>query len=187
MILSNASLQLDRNNYWLAGGDAGKFEYGGASFTSFAAYQSESKQDSHSRLATVQARTTQPARGKLDRALVGDAAGSPTLISLLDDSADAHSQLVFLRSMNEQYASQGLKVRIVGTPAPNWRLDGIPVRQRAMKRHAMVETFLVNADGVVVEHWHGFTPAQNLGIAIQKLLGTWRFGDDSTPNSNKTN
>jgi hypothetical protein len=181
LILSNASFQLDGNSYSITGDAPGKFEYGGAPAADFAAYQAASGQDAHGRIAAHQSGVAAKAGGKLDRSLLGDAAGSPALVSRLDNSADAHSQLVFLRSMKEQYASRGLKVRIVGSPDPNWRLDGIPLRSHAASRHAGFETFLVSANGAIVEHWRGFTPAQNLGLAIQKLLGLWPFGDYVVP------
>ena len=177
LILSNAALLLDGNTYWVAGGAPGKFEYGGAQPTDFVAYHAASGQEEHSLFAPMQHGVDARANGKLDRSLLGDAAGSPALVSLLDNSSDAHSQLVFLRSMNEQYASRGLKVRIVGSPDPNWRLEGIPLRSRPSSRHAGIETFLVSADGAIVEHWRGFTPAQHLGLAIQRLLGLWPFSD----------
>ena len=181
LILSNASLHFDGNGYSVAGDAPGKFEYGGAKPANFAEYQANSGQDTHSRFAPLRSRVAAKAKGKLDRSLLGDAAGSPALVSLLDNSADAHSQLVFLRSMHEQYASRGLKVRIVGSPDPNWRLDGIPLRSRPSSPHARIETFLVSANGAIVEHWRGFTPAQSLGLAIQKLLGLWTFGDQFVP------
>jgi hypothetical protein len=183
LILSNASLHFDGNTYSVAGDFPGKFEYGGAQPTDFAAYQAASGQDTHSRFTPVQPGVAAKAGGKLDKSLLGDAAGSPALVSLLDNSADAHSQLVFLRSMKEQYASRGLKVRILGSPDPNWRLDGIPLRSRAASRHAGIETFLVSANGAIVEHWRGFTPAQSLGLAIQKLLGLWTFGGSFVPHA----
>jgi hypothetical protein len=74
-----------------------------------------------------------------------------------------------------------LKVRIVGSPDPNWRLDGIPLRSRPSSRHAGIETFLVSANGALVQHWRGFTSAQNLGLAIQKLLRLWTFGGSFVP------
>jgi hypothetical protein len=181
LIFSNASLQFDGNTYSVAGGFPGKFEYGGAQPTDFAAYQAASGQEEHSLFAPIQHGVDAGANGKLDRSQLGDAAGSPALVSLLDNSADAHSQLVFLRSMKEQYASRGLKVRIVGSPDPNWRLDGIPLRSRPSSRHAGIETFLVSANGALVQHWRGFTSAQNLGLAIQKLLRLWTFGGSFVP------
>lgn len=180
LILSNTSLQFEGNTYSAVDDASAKFEYGGAPAADFAAYQAASGQDTHSRFTPIQSREVTAKKRRLDRSLLGDAAGSPALVSLLDNSADAHSQLVFLRSMKEQYASRGLKVRIIGSregsPDPNWRLDGIPLRSRAASRHAGIETFLVSANGAIVEHWRGFTLAQNLGLAIQKLLGLWPFG-----------
>jgi hypothetical protein len=88
--------------------------------------------------------------------------------------------------MQAQYWSQGLKLRLLGSPSSDWRLDGIPVASdqtpaAAQLGAARPMTFLVAADGTIVQRWTGFTPAQYLGLAIQKLLGSWQFGDYVIP------
>jgi hypothetical protein len=42
-------------------------------------------------------------------------------------------------------------------------------------------TFLIGADGKIVQRWTGFAPAQYLGLAIQNLLGLWQFGGYVVP------
>lgn len=177
LIFSNASLKLNDNTYSVAGAVSGSFEYGGAKPADFAAYQSVSGQDEHSPSVTIRNDVVTWPNGKLNRSLLGDAAGSPALICVLDNSADAHAELVILRSMNAQYANHGLQVRIMGRPDPIWRLDGIPVARRLVMRRGRVETFLVAPDGVIVEHWRGFAPAHELGLAIQRLFGLRSFGN----------
>ena len=177
LILSNASLQLDGNTYQVVENAAGRFEYGGAKPSDFAAYQAASGQEEHSLFSPMRHGVDTRPNRKLEHSLLGDTAGSPAIISLIGNSTDAHSQLIFLRSMKEQYTGRGLKVHIVGSPDPNWRLDGISIARPAVKRRGRVETFLVSAEGVVVEHWRGLAPADELGLAVQRLLGQWPFSD----------
>ncbi len=42
-------------------------------------------------------------------------------------------------------------------------------------------TILIGTDGRIAGRWTGFAPAQNLGLAVQKLLGVWQFGDYYVP------
>ncbi len=186
LILSNRSLTLDQNNYWVLNGAAPKFQYGGSQYVDFASYQAATGQDRHGRFAPLQTAPATKPPGSMDPSLLEDAQGSPALISLVDDSADSHSQIVFLRSMQEQYWTKGLKLRILGSPSPDWRLDGILLASdqtpaAAALGSARPMTFLVGADGKIVQQWTGFTPAQYLGLAIQKLLGLWQFGDYVIP------
>ena len=186
LILSNSSLWLDQNQYWVLNGATPKFQYGGSQPVDFTAYQAASGQDRHGRFAPLPAAPATPPLGSMDSSVLGDAQGSPALISLLDASDASHSQLVFLRSMQEQYWAKGLKIRILGSPDPDWRLDGIPVSSDQTPTaqalgFARPLTFLVSADGQIVQRWSGFAPAQNLGLATQKLLGLWQFGDYIIP------
>jgi hypothetical protein len=187
-ILSNTSVTLDQNNYWVLNGATPKFEYGGSTPTDFASYQAATSQDRHGRVAPLPTVPAAKPRGSLDPSLLEDAQGSPALISLVDDSADSHSQIVVLRSMQEQYWRQGLKLRLLGSPSPDWRLDSIPLASDQTPAAAAVGstrpmTFLVAADGTIVQRWTGFIPAQYPGLAIQKLLGTWQFGEYFIPSA----
>jgi len=163
-ILSNTSVTLDQNNYWVLNGATPKFEYGGSTPTDFASYQPQPP-----RIGMAAWPLCQPCRRQASRfagsSLLEDAQGSPALISLVDDSADSHSQIVVLRSMQEQYWRQGLKLRLLGSPSPDWRLDSIPLASDQTPAAAAVGstrpmTFLVAADGTIVQRWTGFIPAQ---------------------------
>src|SRR5208283_5602651 len=73
-----------------------------------------------------------------------------------------------------------------GSPDPNWTVDGIPVASDQTPAAAALGfsrpmTFLVDSSGRIVHQWPGFVPAQNLGLAIQKLLGLWSFGNYVIP------
>ena len=122
----------------------------------------------------------------MDPSLLGNAQGSPVLLSLVDNSTNSHSQIVFLRSMQQQYGNQGLKFILLGSPDPNWTLDGIPVASDQTPAAAALGfsrpmTFLVDSSGRLIQQWPGFVPAQNLGLAIQGLLGLWQFGNCVIP------
>jgi hypothetical protein len=181
LILTNNSLSLDQNDYWVLGGASGLFQYGAPPPLDFAAYQAGSGQDQHGRLAPLPSSPPAAPLGVMAPSLLGAAQGSPALISVVDNSTNSHSQIVFLRSMQQQYWSQGLKFQLIGSPDPNWALDGIPVASdqtpaAAALGAARPMTFLVNSNGQIVQQWSGFVPAQNLGLAIQNLLGLWQFG-----------
>lgn len=181
LVLSNAALALDANRYWMLTSATPQFSYGGGAPRDFAAYQSASGQDRHSTLAAY-APAPRPARySAFDPALLGDAAGSPALVALVDASPASHAQLVTLRSMAAQYGGKGVKVRALGAPDSNWRLDAVtlatnipPAGDRYSKRPT---TFLVDASGRAIARWDGYTPAQFIGPEVQRLLGLWKYGE----------
>jgi hypothetical protein len=186
LVLSNASLALDYNRYGMLTAAAPQFTYAGAGPMGFAAYQSQSGQDLHSTDATATQQAATPPSSPFDAALLGDATGSPALVALLDASPASHSQLVVLRSLSAQYAGDGLLVRVAGLPDPGWRLDGVTLSSTTPgsvteRRSARPTTFLVDATGRAIQRWDGYTPAQSVGPAVQRLLGLWRFGDPLTP------
>lgn len=115
--------------------------------------------------------------------------GHAILLAFVDSEAvdavpdTSRSQVVFLRSMARQYAGAGVRVLIVdasrleGTPPGrdelvnrvyNWHLEDIPLlidRDGATARQYGVEhipaTFLIGADGRVIQRWDGMAlPAQ---------------------------
>lgn len=187
LILSNSSLYLDQNQYWVLSGAPGKFEYNTSQSVDFAAYRATTGQDQHGSLAPLQPPAA-PTPGVMDPSLLGNAQGSPVLLSLVDNSTNSHSQIVFLRSMQQQYGNQGLKFVLLGSPDPNWTVDGIPVASDQTPAAAALGfsrpmTFLVDSSGRIVHQWPGFVPAQNLDLAIQKLLGLWTFGNYVIPSA----
>lgn len=129
------------------------------------------------------------------------------LLSFLDARAQplsrAHGdpsrgQLVFLKSMTQQYASRGLAVLIIGcnglasgTPLArgvllnftyDWQLDGVAVlwdddegvaRQYGVSR--LPTTFLISPDGCIRRRWNGFVASAPLALAIESLVGPPRY------------
>jgi peroxiredoxin len=131
-----------------------------------------------------------------------DLTGQPILLSFLNTRAGASSdtadpsraQIVFLKSMQGQYAPKGLAVWIVDSSriatgkqsSPDqlinftydWQLDDIPVlddSESAVARLFGVEstpaTFLIAADGIIQQRWDGFASASQLALSIEALVG----------------
>lgn len=124
--------------------------------------------------------------------------GHPLLLSFLQtvpDTADTPSrgQIVFLSSMDNQYSSRGLRVAIVDASALaltsppshdavlnasyDWQLKlPLLLDQDAHLAHKMgvkelPTTFLISADGQILQQWQGFTRPAVLALAIEKLMG----------------
>jgi peroxiredoxin len=126
----------------------------------------------------------------------------PVLLSFINTQATGGSatsdpsraQIVFLKSMQEQYGSKGLVVLIVDAarlatgkqPSQNqlinftydWQLEHIPVLDdpdSAVARSYAVKstpaTFLIGADGIIQQRWDGFASASQLALSIDALPG----------------
>lgn len=122
------------------------------------------------------------------------------LLSFLNTQADestdpSRSQIVFLKSMQEQYGPKGTVTLIAdasrlatGKPAKkddltnftyDWQLDAIPVlmddRSNTVARQYSVTelptTFLIDTEGVVQQRWDGFASASQLALALEALAG----------------
>ncbi|HEU0291783.1 MAG TPA: redoxin domain-containing protein [Anaerolineales bacterium] len=131
-----------------------------------------------------------------------DLTGQPILLSFINTQAEASSatadpsraQIVFLKSMQEQYGPKGLVVWIVDAariatgkrPSQDhlinftydWQLDDIPVlddTDSSVARSYVVEstpvTFLIGADKVIQQRWDGFASASQLALSIEALVG----------------
>jgi peroxiredoxin len=143
------------------------------------------------------------------------------LLSFINTQAQASSatadpsraQIVFLKSMQEQYGPKGLVVwivdaaRIANGKQPtqdqlinftyDWQLEDIPVlddSDGSVARSFGVEstpvTFLIGADGTVQQRWDGFASASQLALSIEALVGApaHRSADtvESPPTSSAT-
>jgi len=126
----------------------------------------------------------------------------PILFAFINTQADASSptadpsraQIVFLKSMREQYGPKGLVVLIVDAarlvtgkqPSQDqlinftydWQLediavlndsDGLVAKAYAVK--STPATFLIGADGIIQQRWDGFASASQLALSIDALLG----------------
>jgi peroxiredoxin len=134
-----------------------------------------------------------------------DLQGKVVLLSFLNSQAEAsampepsRSQIVFLKSMLEQYGSNEMIVLIVDAAylrtgkqptkddlinfTYNWQLDTIPVLvdpKGAITRSYDVTdtptTFLIGTDGLIQQRWDGSATAPQLAFAIEALVGAPAF------------
>ena len=133
---------------------------------------------------------------------MGDLTAQPLLLSFINTQAEASSatadpsraQIVFLKSMQEQYGPKGLVVLIVDAariatdkqPSQDqlinftydWQLEDIPVLEdadgsvaRAYAVKSTPVTFLIGGDGVIQQRWDAFASASQLALSIEALVG----------------
>ena len=122
----------------------------------------------------------------------------PILLAFLQtvpDTADtaSRSQVVFLSSMAQQYGPRGLRVVIVDASvlarnsqpshdavlntSYDWQLK-VPLLldpdghlSRRLEVEEVPTTFLISAQGKILQRWPGLTRPAVLALAIEKLLG----------------
>jgi peroxiredoxin len=143
--------------------------------------------------------------------------GQVVLLSFINTQAEAsaatadpsRAQIVFLKSMQEQYGSKGLIVLIVDAariatgeqPSQDqlinstydWQLEDIPVLEdtdsSVAASYAVTSTpvtFLIGADRVIQQRWDGFASASQLALSIEALVGAPAHRPEKTSESPAT-
>ena len=133
---------------------------------------------------------------------LADIPGQVLLLSFINTQAEATSgtadpsraQIVFIKSMHQQYGPKGLVVLIVDAariatdkqPSQDqlinftydWQLEDIPVLDDSdgsvARSYAIASTpvtFLIGADGIIQQRWDGFASASQLALSIEPLVG----------------
>jgi peroxiredoxin len=128
------------------------------------------------------------------RLSLADLRGHPVLLSFIDaaDSLSAdgknlsHSQVVFLKSLLDQYAAKGLQVVFVAAnrlsgdllnTSYNWKLDGAPLLvddstgsvARSYQVSQAPATLLIGADGRILQRWDTLAASFQLAASLQAV------------------
>ena len=148
---------------------------------------------------------------------LSDLSGQVVLLSFLNTQAEASSaitdpsraQIVFLKSMDEQYGSNRVVVMIVDATriatgshpgvdqlinfTYDWQLDDVPVLDdpdstvaRSYSVMSTPTTFLIGADGIIQQRWEGFASASQLALSIEPLVGAPPYRQVDTAESPAT-
>ena len=133
---------------------------------------------------------------------LADLSGQVVLLSFINTQAKAapgtadpsRAQIVFLKSMQEQFGTKGLVVVIVdaaGIATGNsseedqlinftydWQLDDVITLDdpnsavaRSYSVTSTPTTFLIGADGIIQQRWDGFASASQLALSIEAVEG----------------
>ena len=133
---------------------------------------------------------------------LAELAGQTVLLSFLNTQTEvsatpepSRNQIVFLRSMMDQYAGKGTAVFIIDATqlatgqqptqdelinfTYNWNLDTIPVLSGSDDNSVAAQygvtqlptTVLIDGDGIIRQRWEGFASASQLAFALQEEVG----------------
>jgi len=140
--------------------------------------------------------------------------GQTVLVSFINTQADptsenadpSRSQIVFLKSMQEQYGDKSVKVLIVDASQllsgelihPNdllnftydWSLDdrilvlmddedSTTARKYGVSQ--LPATFLIDSNNMIIQRWDGYASASQLSFALQELVGAPVRRDENFP------
>lgn len=201
MYLKNDSMQCDNNNYYTDTGIAPQWQFKNENIRSFAEWQQKTGQEIHSRVndtipteATTQSKTntSPPLSCFLDKRIKR---GMITMVSFidLDDPGINQAQLVFIKSMENQYARYGLNIILIGefgigkNNSQNINMtnfisdqeltDFVLIRDDA-KHHIAYKcsidkfpaTFLLAKDGREIRSWDALAQPADLAKAIEHEL-----------------
>jgi hypothetical protein len=212
---SNKALAFERNNYKYFGSGQPQWRWDAKSFDSLGALQSGAQQDRDSSFVqrplaewsdvfappATRARTDsifdmQFADGSGHSFSISRANGSWHLYSLLPVSVDgadlisddALRQIVFLKSLDQQYRARGLQtVLLLAVDASDLNsaklrnaitdldLAGMPVAFITTHGSVAQHSILVSPKGEIVEAWNGFAGPATLGLAARTWLGEPAF------------
>ena len=212
---SNKALRFEHNRYTYFGAGQPEWRWDAKSFHTLAQMQSGAQQENGSSFdqlslqewASVLPRTsTKVSSDSIFEQKFIDHAGHPfsvthedsrwRLYSLVPLSFDDHGlisddalrQIVFLKSLDQQYRARGLQVmlllavdaHLVGTAMlrnaiTDLDLAGIPVAYTAPGNGTAEHSILVSPQGEIVQQWKGFAGPTALGLAARAWLGEPAF------------
>jgi hypothetical protein len=188
---SNSSLSFAQNHYEYFGSGNPEWRYGTQPFVSLAGLQSSLHQETGSSFEQRPLKRWAGIFGGEASAKPGQQDNSWQLTCTLPFSLDANGlmddtaqqQIVELKSFNQQYHAQGLKVILrMTSPEPevfkteafhnaaiDLDLDGITVEQAAGS--SPEQTILSAPEGRVAGDWNGFVGPVSLGLALRRAFG----------------
>lgn len=116
--------------------------------------------------------------------------GSTILLSFIDiDVKETTSQLAFIKSMQQQYAAQGLNIILIDASSNNKEVLANFIEDNELNEVAFITdiskeeitamyniknfptTFLVSKNGNTINEWKGITPVAALAMVIENDLG----------------
>jgi hypothetical protein len=218
----NDRMKLDSNHYWVNGNKQPVWMMDSVNYYSLSDWQKATHQDLHSIyrkpeldfIQGVSRKGKKEAQSNKEAFVKG--LTKPILLSFIDlqnsdpeFSAASRAQLTFIKSMERQYADNGLQVIIVDgskkqyvkEPDKNafknkildWKLEGNKIiksghEQKKLMEHYKVKslptTFLVSADGTIQQRWDDIALPASTAFAIEALIDKSHLRNKSKSSSN---